>query len=35
MYGSGVAVRTGYPPREDLSIRPDEHTLSMTANMWW
>src|SRR5690606_38177236 len=35
MYGSGVAVRAGYPPREDVSIRPDEHTLSMTANMWW
>ncbi len=35
MYGSGVAVRSGYPPEEDLSIRPDEDTLSMTANMWW
>ena len=35
MYGSGVAVRTGYPPEEDPSIRPDEDTLSMMVNMWW
>lgn len=35
LYGSGVAVRAGYPKREDLAIRPDENTLSMNVNMWW
>lgn len=35
MYGSGVNVRAGYPEREDPSIRPDEHTLSLNVNMWW
>jgi hypothetical protein len=34
-YGSGVNVRTGYPPREDASIVPDENTFSLTASMWW
>jgi hypothetical protein len=35
MYGSGVPIRAGYPPRDDLSIRPDENTVSMNVNMWW
>jgi len=35
MYGSGVAVKSGYPPREDLSTHPDEATFSMNVNMWW
>jgi hypothetical protein len=35
MYGSGVAVREGYPPEEDHAIRTDKHTLSMNVNMWW
>ena len=34
-YGSGVAVRTGYFPRPDPSLAPDENTFSLTANMWW
>lgn len=34
-YGSGVTVRTGYPPRPDPSLSPDEDTFSLTANMWW
>lgn len=35
LYGSGVNVRAGYPAKEDPSIRPDEHTLSLDVNMWW
>jgi hypothetical protein len=35
LYGSGVAIRDGYPPRDDLSVRPDENTVSMNVNMWW
>lgn len=33
--GSLTTVRTGYPPREDPSVVPDEHMISLTANMWW
>ena len=35
LHGSGVNVRTGYPPREDPSIVPDPNTFSLTATMWW
>jgi hypothetical protein len=34
-YGSGVAVRTGYPPVDDPSVVPDASTFSLTASMWW
>jgi hypothetical protein len=34
-YGSGVVARTGYPPRDDPAVRPDEDTFSLTASMWW
>jgi hypothetical protein len=34
-YGSGVVVRTGYPPHDDPSIAPDSNTFSLTANLWW
>lgn len=33
--GSLTTVRGGYPPREDITIEPDEHMLSISANMWW
>jgi len=33
--GSDTAVKYGYPPVRDPSIDPDEHTLSLTASMWW
>lgn len=33
--GSMTAVRTGYPPVEDLSVAPDEHMVSLSASMWW
>jgi hypothetical protein len=34
-YGSGVNVRTGYPPVDDPYTVPDENMLSLTANLWW
>jgi hypothetical protein len=34
-YGSGVVVRSGYPPVNDPTIVPDENMLSLTANLWW
>ena len=33
--GSLTTVRTGYPPREDLSAIPDENVVSLSASMWW
>lgn len=33
--GSLTTVRTGYPPREDVTVIPDEHMLSLSASMWW
>jgi hypothetical protein len=34
-YGSGVNVRTGYPPVVDPTIVPDADMISLTANLWW
>ncbi|HEY3595440.1 MAG TPA: hypothetical protein VGL13_16245 [Polyangiaceae bacterium] len=34
-YGSGVVVRTGYPPVGDPTVVPDENMLQLTANLWW
>jgi hypothetical protein len=34
-YGSGVVVRTGYPPQDDPSRVPDNDVFSLTARMWW
>jgi hypothetical protein len=34
-YGSGVVVRSGYPPVNDPTIVPDENMVSLTANLWW
>lgn len=33
--GSHTTVRTGYPPREDVTVYPDEDVLSLSASMWW
>ena len=33
--GSGVAVRSGYPSKEDPALVPDADTVSLTASMWW
>ena len=33
--GSLTTVRAGYPPEEDVTVIPDEHMLSLSANMWW
>jgi hypothetical protein len=33
--GSHTTVRGGYPPREDVTIVPDEDVISLSANMWW
>lgn len=34
-YGSGTVVRTGYPPRDNPAVYPDEDTFMLMANMWW
>ncbi len=33
--GSLTTIRTGEPPEEDVTAIPDEHMLSLSANMWW
>jgi hypothetical protein len=33
--GSLTTVRTGYPPREDVTAIPDEDMVSLSASMWW
>jgi hypothetical protein len=33
--GSGVNVRTGYPPQEDPAVVPDADSVSIMASMWW
>jgi hypothetical protein len=33
--GSLTTVRDGYPPKPDVSVVPDEHMVSLSANMWW
>jgi len=33
--GSMTTVRTGYPPRDDLTAIPDENVISLSASMWW
>jgi len=35
IYGDDVVVRSGYPAREDPTIAPDEHVVSLSASMWW
>jgi len=33
--GSMTTVRTGYPPRDDITAIPDENVISLSASMWW
>ena len=33
--GSLTTVRAGYPPREDVTVIPDEDMVSLSASMWW
>jgi hypothetical protein len=33
--GSHTSVRVGYPPREDVTVIPDEDMISLSASMWW
>jgi hypothetical protein len=33
--GALTTVRTGYPAQEDPTVVPDEHMVSLSANMWW
>lgn len=33
--GSLTTIRTGSPPEEDITQVPDEHMVSLSANMWW
>jgi hypothetical protein len=33
--GALTTVRGGYPPREDVTIVPDEDVVSLSASMWW
>lgn len=35
VYGSLTTVRTGYPPRDDVTVVPDADVLSLSAAMWW
>jgi hypothetical protein len=35
MNGSLTTIRTGYPPRDDVTAIPDEDMISLSANMWW
>jgi hypothetical protein len=33
--GKLTTVRGGYPPKEDVTIVPDEDMVSLSASMWW
>lgn len=33
--GTLTTVRTGFPPRENITVIPDEDMVSLSANMWW
>jgi hypothetical protein len=33
--GSLTTVRTGFPPRDDVTAIPDEHMIALSASMWW
>ena len=35
MNGSLTTIRTGYPPRDDVTAIPDEDMISLSASMWW
>lgn len=33
--GAYTTVRTGYPPKPDITVVPDEDVVSLSASMWW
>jgi hypothetical protein len=33
--GEFTTVRTGYPPKSDITVVPDEDVVSLSASMWW
>jgi hypothetical protein len=33
--GKFTTVRSGYPPKPDITVVPDEDVLSLSASMWW
>jgi hypothetical protein len=35
VYGSGVYVKTGYPPTLNPDVNPDRDVFSMTGTYWW
>ncbi len=35
IYGSGVVVRSGYPPVPDATLHPDRDVVSISASMSW
>jgi hypothetical protein len=35
IYGSQTVVRGGFPPRDDITLIPDESMLALTASLWW
>jgi hypothetical protein len=35
MDGNRVAVKNGYPPVRDPTVRPDQDVVSLIAAMWW
>ena len=35
MDGNRVAVKNGYPPVRDPTLRPDQDVVSLIASMWW
>ena len=35
VYGSAVAVKSGYPPVLTSGLNPDRHVVSLTGTFWW
>jgi len=35
LYGSGVVIRSGSPPIDDPTLRPDGDVVSLSGTMWW
>lgn len=35
IYGSGVLVKNGYPPRLDPTVNPDKDVISLSGTYWW
>lgn len=35
IYGSGVVVESGYPPKPDPTLSPDHNVFSLIGTFWW